>query len=229
MALHAPKNAVVDPKTGLVTPEWLNWLQGVADATEREIERPVTPPSNGNGSGGGTGGGGGTGSGGGTGGGGSTIVNDYGSGTAGQLTKWVGTQKLGDSIMSEVGNTVKIAGNIEANNLSSGGGALFLGASQIEWVQANPLAWLPASGIQFINRGRKTGTVFVRLRARDGGVSARLQNVTTNTTAGASSVIASATLVMVSFPVTLVEGQTYELQLLPTLVDTDVQGIGYLE
>jgi hypothetical protein len=42
--LRAPKNAITDLKTGLVTPEWLFWLQGVADASEGLVEAPPSRP-----------------------------------------------------------------------------------------------------------------------------------------------------------------------------------------
>ena len=72
------------------------------------------------------------------------------------------------------------------------------------------------------------GTVTVRLRARAGSVTPRLYNVTASTVAGTGAAVTSTAFQTVSFPVTVAEGNTYELQLLPSLPGVDVQGIGYL-
>lgn len=103
MALRAPKNAIADTDTGLVTPEWLVWLQGLAEATTPTAPAPPgspptsTPPV-----------------------GDITIRNDYGSGTAGRLTKWLASTTLGDSILSEAGNVVTVDGVLTALSFQGG-------------------------------------------------------------------------------------------------------------
>ena len=114
--LPAPKNNIAEPKTGTVTPEWLDWLQSLADAaatarpplleTPPGAETPpATPPPASAGGGGGVGGD-------------LTIVNNYGSGTPNKITKWIAQQTLGDSIISEQGSSVVIQGDLNARSFS---------------------------------------------------------------------------------------------------------------
>jgi hypothetical protein len=102
MAQIPPRSAVVDVATGNVTPEWLSWLQSIADVSQvaggtAPGGGPTTPTRPGVGSGDGV-----------------SIVNNYGEGTPGKITKWLATQTLGDSIMSEAGGTVTVNGSLKA-------------------------------------------------------------------------------------------------------------------
>lgn len=47
-------------------------------------------------------------------GGGGTVI---GTGTAGKITKWIATSEVGDSIMTEIGTTISVAGNISTQGL----------------------------------------------------------------------------------------------------------------
>jgi hypothetical protein len=117
VAQPAPKNNIAD-KGGMVTPEWLFWLQGLADqvfgtrtppgttppgtTTPPETTTPpdtTTPPAFA-GSGGGT-----------------VIINNYGTGTPGTITKWTAPRSLGDSIMTETDQTVTVHGALIATTL----------------------------------------------------------------------------------------------------------------
>jgi hypothetical protein len=109
--------------------------------------------------------------------------------------------------------------------------AYFLGASSIEWQQGAAGAWLAAGAVRVQPHGLPTATVTVRLRARAGSVTPRLSDVTAGspgTSVGSGTAVTSTTLQTTTFPVALTDGHTYELQLQPSLADTDVQGIGYL-
>jgi len=96
-----PKNAVTDPQTGRVTVEWLSWLTDLADAASGTTPTTPTTPSGG-GSGGSSGG--------------SSAALPFnlvtGSGALGAIPKWVGDKILGDSIMSEAGGLITIAGSL---------------------------------------------------------------------------------------------------------------------
>jgi hypothetical protein len=103
VAQPAPKNLIANPKTGIVTVEWLNWLQALADKTD-QLDRattptpPGTPPVTDQGAS-------------------TVIVNNYGTGTPSVITKWTAPQSLGDSIMSETDATVTVHGTLIATTL----------------------------------------------------------------------------------------------------------------
>src|SRR5262245_33286480 len=103
--LPAPKNIICDPATGTITPEWLSWLQDLADTSAR-INATPTPPNTPAPAVPGPIGGGGTGA--------ITVFNNYGSGTPGYHTKWLAPQQLGDSLISEAGGVVTSLGPIVA-------------------------------------------------------------------------------------------------------------------
>lgn len=124
---------------------------------------------------------------------------------------------------------------------TSGAGrqAFFLGGSAIEYVQSSS-SWVPVDGtvadpglqvtLDTSARGSVDARVTVRLRATAGDVQARLRNVSDDIVVGTSSVVASPTFQTVSFAVVLTPGsKIYQLELLPSIIDTDVAGIGYLE
>lgn len=111
------------------------------------------------------------------------------------------------------------------------------GGSSFEWKQSPTPDWVSANPVQVVLNSASipslSGVVTVRLAAATGDVTARLRDVTNNVTSGTSSMVVAPgmTYVTVDFPVTLSSGiATYEIQLLPSLVDTDVNlGSGYLE
>jgi hypothetical protein len=124
-----------------------------------------------------------------------------------------------------------------ASGTSANRPAFYFGASEDIWVQDAGPTWVPCgSGVQVsidpAGRGTTSAQFTVRLRARSGDVTARLRNLTTNATVGTSAAIsATANLTTVTFGITLTAGlNVYELQLLPTVANEDVQGVGgYLE
>ena len=92
-------------------------------------------------------------------GGGGTVI---GTGTAGKLTKWIATSEIGDSIITEIGTTISVAGNFStqgaeinkyltdgAGNKGTDGQLLSSttvgGDKEISWIDA------PASGVVTIN------------------------------------------------------------------------------
>lgn len=110
----------------------------------------------------------------------------------------------------------------------------FLGGSSTLFQQSATPTWVAADAVQVVIntdvRGTSTGTVRARLRAASGNVTARLRNLTDSTDAGTSSVVSSSSWTDVVFGVTFASGEkTYELQLLPSVANVDVAGIGYLE
>lgn len=110
----------------------------------------------------------------------------------------------------------------------------FLGGNLSLYVQDPAPTWTAADAVRVVidttARGNMAGTVRVRLRATAGTVTARLQNVTDGTTAGTSSAIATVAWTDTVFDVVLTAGiKTYELQLLPSIANTDVAAVGHLE
>lgn len=118
----------------------------------------------------------------------------------------------------------------------------WLGGSSIEYVQSPGPDWVPSTMgpqgsegavrvlLDTVALGRTTFTVYLRMRARAGTVTARLRNVSDGVTVGTSAAVGTTTWTSVSFSVTLTAGaKYYELQLLPSLADTDVAAVGYLE
>lgn len=118
--------------------------------------------------------------------------------------------------------------------VSGGRPSYFLGGNATLLVQSTDPTWIPVDAVQItidtVVRGTTLATVTARLRATAGSVTARLQNITDNTTAGTSSAVSDTSWVTVTFPAVLAVGvKTYELQVLPSLADTDVAAVGYLE
>jgi hypothetical protein len=111
------------------------------------------------------------------------------------------------------------------------------GGSSFEWKQDPTPTWVSANPIQVVLNSASlhslSGICTVRLAAAAGDVTARLRDVTNGVTSGTSSLVVAPgmTYVTVTFPVTLSSGiATYEIQLLPSLANTDVNlGSGYLE
>jgi hypothetical protein len=95
MGLAAPKNPITDPRTGTVTVEWLQWLQELADrALGVGGSRPPT-----------------------------SIIGSglKGAGTPETIAKWVASDTLADSLITESGTTVLITGDVIAKSFSGEG------------------------------------------------------------------------------------------------------------
>jgi hypothetical protein len=92
---------------------------------------------------------------------------------------------------------------------------------------------VPSSGVQQLIdtaiRGTNIGIVRARVKAYAGTVTVRLRNVTDNVTVGTSDV-KTGDWQDADFDVVLTTGsKKYELQVLPSLPDTDVAAIATLE
>lgn len=126
------------------------------------------------------------------------------------------------------------SGSLTVTSVTAASGYVFLGAGQTEWQEGTSGDWIPAGAVQVVldpaERGATTATVWVRLRADSGSVTARLRDVTNNVTAGTSTAVSSTTYVTVAFAVTLSSGSAaYELQLSPSVSNSPVNGVGYLK
>jgi hypothetical protein len=117
-----------------------------------------------------------------------------------------------------------------------------LGGSWSEFVQSDDPDWIAVTGevagaggvqvsVSTVAAPGRAATVHLRMRAMAGEVIARLQNLTDGTEAGRSTAVASTAWTTRTFDVTLAPGlKVYELQLLPSLANTDVAASGaYLE
>lgn len=112
-----------------------------------------------------------------------------------------------------------------------------LGGSGIAAQQSGTPTWVDTPSfidvqLNSVAIGASTVTAVVMLRAMSGGVSvtARIQDVTNNVTAGTSSVVTSTSWAVVLIPVTVSVGEAfYRLQLLPSVANEDVFGTGYVE
>lgn len=112
----------------------------------------------------------------------------------------------------------------------------FLGGNSTLFVQSPSPDWVAADAVRVTIdtalRGSTTGTVRVRLRAAAGNVTARLRNITDSSTAGTGTLVTAPGLTWAdqSFSVTLAAGaKVYELQVLPSIANTDVAAVGYFE
>lgn len=101
--------------------------------------------------------------------------------------------------------------------------------------------WAPAdgmaagqSGIQIYldptELGTTIGTIYVRLKAASGSVTARLRNAGNTYTAGTSTAVTSTTYVTVSFPVSII-ADYYLLEISPSVagIAGRANGVGYLK
>ncbi len=118
--------------------------------------------------------------------------------------------------------------------------AWFLGGSAIQYVQSPAPTWTPIDGtaadpgtqipLDTVARGSATATVHIRLRARAGTVQARLRDLSNNLTVGTSAVVGTTTFTQADFSVTLTPGANiYRIELLPSVPNTDVAAIAFLE
>jgi hypothetical protein len=117
----------------------------------------------------------------------------------------------------------------------------FLGGAPTIYVQSPTPTWVPADGtptgdsgteyvIDTVTRATVNATVRVRVRAAAGSVTARLWNVDLGVAAGTSTAYTGTSFGTLSFAVTLTAGAyRYQLQLLPSVANSDVNGIGYLQ
>jgi hypothetical protein len=108
-------------------------------------------------------------------------------------------------------------------------------------VQSPTPTWVPADGtppgdsgteyiIDTVLRQSTSGTVRCRVRAAAGSVSARLYDLTAGVAVGTSAPYTGTAYGTVTFSVTHTAGaHRYQLQLLPSVANSDVNGVGYLE
>jgi hypothetical protein len=114
---------------------------------------------------------------------------------------------------------------------------VFLGGDMVSAVRSAGPTWTPATPFQVqidtTGAGNLAATVTAWVRAAAGSVQARLKNVSDNTVAGTSGPVTPAGWAdwrRVTFGATLASGaKLYQLELLPSLADTDVAAWAYLE
>jgi hypothetical protein len=151
------------------------------------------------------------------------------------VERWRDKYKQWSGSTSGSGSTISV-------NIGGGGGGspvanviYSFGGSDTEWVQDPTPTWKSANSRQITIdtavRGFVIGTVHVRLRSAAGSVTARLWNVTDGVAVGTGVAITSTSFVTTTFGISLTAGsKTYEIQLLPSVANTDVQmGSGYME
>jgi hypothetical protein len=108
----------------------------------------------------------------------------------------------------------------------------FLGGNETLYRQDPTPTWVAVDAVRVTIdtnlRQSASGIVYCRLRATAGTVQARLRKVSgTPATVGTSAVVASTSWTDADFSVTLEIGaHVYELQILPSLADVDVAGVG---
>jgi len=141
------------------------------------------------------------------------------------------------------GATASGSGSSSSGTVEGGGGGsggisrptvYWLTATGNVAMQSPTPTWVEASdvivGLNTDVLGTVNAVVFVRLKAAAGTVQARLRNINDGVDVGYSPVISATTFTLASFAVTLTAGnKLYQLELLPSLADTDVAAVGYLE
>ena len=119
---------------------------------------------------------------------------------------------------------------------SSGGGGGVAGStkliyplamSETNYVQG--ATWVRASQINVLPMVTVSTVVNARLAAISGTVTARLYCSEDAVAVGTSAIVSSSSLTAVSFSADLTAGKTYWLELLPSVVNSDVVAVGYLE
>jgi hypothetical protein len=134
------------------------------------------------------------------------------------------------------------AGGVTVGGGGGGGGGggvrwIFLGGDMVSSVQSSVPTWTPASPFQVqidtAQAGSLSAMVTAWVRAASGSVTVRLRNVSDNTIAGTSAVVTPPnweTWQRVTFAVTLTAGaKLYQVEVLPSLANTDVAAWAYLE
>jgi hypothetical protein len=164
--------------------------------------------------------------------------------TPGATPQWRDTYKQWSGSVGGGGSAINVAGGG-----GGGGGGLaprqptyFLGGSPTIYVQS-PVAgaWIPADGsplndsgteyvIDTILRQSRTGTMRVRLRAAAGAVASRLFDLDAGVAVGTSAPYTGTSYGTVIYTVTLTDGaHRYQHQVQPSVPNSDVNGVGYLE
>jgi hypothetical protein len=162
--------------------------------------------------------------------------------TPGAAPQWRDTYKQWAGSVGGSGTAISTSGG---GGPSGGTGprtpVYYLGGTPTTYVQSPGPSWLPADGtppgdsgteyiVDTLLRQSTTGTVRVRLRAAAGSVTARLFDLTSGLAVGTSAPYTGTAYGTVTFPVTLTAGaHRYQLQLLPSVANSDVNGVGYLE
>jgi hypothetical protein len=163
--------------------------------------------------------------------------------TPGAAPQWRDTYKQwSGSVGGGGGSAINVAGG---GGGGGGGSAIppvyYLGGTPTTYVQSPGPSWVPADGtppgdsgteyvIDTVLRQATTATARVRLRAAAGSVTARLFDLTSGLAVGTSAPYTGTAYGTVTFPVTLTAGaHRYQLQLLPSVANSDVNGVGYLE
>jgi hypothetical protein len=148
------------------------------------------------------------------------------AGTAALPESFMETYKLWGSSAGSSAGTISVITNSTIRQ------SFFLGGSEILYRQSPTTpGWIAADAVQVpidtAVRGSITGVVYARVRATSGSVTARLYNVTDNMVAGTGTLKTSTSWEADSFVVALMPGnKLYELQMLPSLADTDVAATG---
>lgn len=115
---------------------------------------------------------------------------------------------------------------------SSGLAVYWLGGSQSLGQQSPTPTWVAADAALITPRVAMNVSVVVQVKAKAGTVTARLAiwDGTTSTAVGTSSAVAAAAnFTTVVFAATLVAGTSYRLEVLPSLANTNVYALGYME
>lgn len=169
------------------------------------------------------------------------LITNVELGTDGDLLVWSVEAIEGSVYQGSPRDTYQLWQSGMSSGVVAGGGTIaiggrsvfFFGATQNELVRDPTPTWVPASGIvhsiDSVTWGSLSATFYVQLKAASGSVTARLRNISDGTTAGTSGAIASTTLVSTSFSVSLTVGvKNYRLELLPSVSNANVNGIGFL-
>lgn len=148
------------------------------------------------------------------------------SGSSALPESWAATYQLWSR-----GSSVASAGSVTVFTGSPARPAFFLGGNDTLYKQDPTPTWVAADAIRVTIdtsiRQSASGIVYCRLRATSGNVTARLRNITDGSTAGTSAVVSSTSWTAADFAVTLATGaKVYELQLLPSVANVDVAGVG---
>jgi hypothetical protein len=164
--------------------------------------------------------------------------------TPGSAPQWRDTYKQWSGSVGGGGGT---AVNVAGGGSGGGGGAAprqpvyFLGGAPTIYVQSPTPDWVPADGsrpgdsgteyvIDTVLRQTTTATARVRVRAAAGSVTARVYDLDAGRAVGTSNPYTGTAFGTLVFPVLLTAGaHRYQLQLLPSVANSDVNGVGYLE
>lgn len=114
---------------------------------------------------------------------------------------------------------------------SSGVAVYWLGGSMSMGQQSSVPTWIAADAVLVTPRVVMNVVIVVRVRADSGSVTARLASWdgTTSVSVGSSAAVTSTGWESVSFTATVAAGVSYRLELLPSVANVDVAGIGYME